>query len=235
MRAVVADHADPVAVRLLSERIELAPQQLGRRIEGRHADRDPRPGRIGREPRSRRLRRRQRRGELDRPHDGLPCPQTRNLGAQDDLRATGRRRGGHDGNPCESAAVRVPSGVALPLPDVAARQGVVCERGTSTSHFDLQRRRAAGRMVAPTGQREGGSPSDGDLSRRTDVESGPQMVRRRAHEPPVSPDGSPPEASAKPTPRSSSCLCGAAKPVDVTVEATLLSSPDRTDVPAQAR
>ena len=41
-RPVVADHADPVAVRLLPERVELVPQQLQRWIEGRHADGDPR-------------------------------------------------------------------------------------------------------------------------------------------------------------------------------------------------
>ena len=40
-RAVVADHADPVAVGLRADRVELAAQQLGRRVEGRHADRDP--------------------------------------------------------------------------------------------------------------------------------------------------------------------------------------------------
>ena len=41
-RAVVADQAHPVAVRLLAERLDLAPQETRRRVEGRHADRDAR-------------------------------------------------------------------------------------------------------------------------------------------------------------------------------------------------
>ncbi len=48
-RAVVADHAHPVGMSLGADRIELAPQQLLRWVEGGHADRHERPGRrVGR-------------------------------------------------------------------------------------------------------------------------------------------------------------------------------------------
>ena len=53
--AVVADQADPVAVGLVPDRLELAPEQVARGLVGRHADRDPRArrlrkGRAGRPP-----------------------------------------------------------------------------------------------------------------------------------------------------------------------------------------
>ena len=77
-RAVVGDDAEPVRLRLRADRLDLAPEQLERRLEGRHADRHARrPGqRLGqrrdRDSRQRRVDDRARgepraQAELDRP------------------------------------------------------------------------------------------------------------------------------------------------------------------------
>ena len=103
VRAVVADEADPVPVGLGPDRVELAPQQVERRVIGRHADRDARAGRVG--PRcDDRLGRGQHADAGELGHDLAarlePGPQ-REL----ELVAGGLRRDLHD--PPEAAAVAV--------------------------------------------------------------------------------------------------------------------------------
>ena len=110
-RAVVADHADPVRVGLRADRVDLAAEQVERRLEGRHAD-----GHLGARARDRRVGR-------ARPGSGRAPP-----------RARRRRRAGRAGRARPPGRPRRRSGrgprsrwrSSRPRAGCAARRAAAC-------------------------------------------------------------------------------------------------------------
>ena len=171
--AVVADHADPVLVRLLPDRVELAAEQIGRRLIGRHADRDPRAGSAGEDWGRGVTGGSQRRIDVDTAHRDQrlgPAGEAQNE-LEIGLRRGRRRRQVDQGH--ESAAVGVPACRVIRrqrLVDIVTREAEVLDPLPAPSDPDGEFASPLGRVVAVAAQYEGRAATDCDSPGWADLE-----------------------------------------------------------------